>query len=208
VKSIFLLVLSIPALSGLACRPLLARQKTPDTYIIQLPPRADYSPMNWLLGDWTGKTSGKGEQGQVLLSASYDLDKRFMVLREEISLPATKTAPATRESLMGIVSAGAGGSYEMNLYSSSGFVTHYRVTAKHGEIDFSPEGGFLAPAGWLFRRVLRHTNPGQCVESVDVAPPQQAFFNYYTATLSRVTVAPAGGTKDASKSSTHEERKP
>lgn len=151
--------------------------------------------MRWLLGDWMGKTTGKGPEGQVLLSVAYELGKRFMTLREEVSLPAVKGVPATHESLMGILNPGPSGGLELNLYSSSGFITRYRVTVKHGEIDFSPDGGAIPPPGWLFRRSLRHTSPGQCVESVDVAPPQQAFFNYYTANLSRVTPAqpPAHG---------------
>ncbi|MGH9378468.1 MAG: hypothetical protein ACRD1I_06685 [Terriglobia bacterium] len=170
---------------------LSASEKTPDAYTIQLPPQPNYSGFEWLVGDWTGKTIGKGPQGEVLLSVAYELGKRFMIFREEVSLPATKAAPSSHESLMGILSVNAGGGFEMNLYSSSGFVSHYFVTARHGEIDFLPDGGSLPPPGWLFRRVFRHTNPEQCVESVAVAPPQQAFFNYYTANLSRVTPATA-----------------
>lgn len=176
---------------ALAGAPLPAQQKTPRAYTIQLPPQPNYSPFAWLIGDWTGKTDGKGAEGEVLLSFAYELGERFMILREEVSLPATKATPATHESLMGVISSNTAGGFEMNLYSSSGFVSHYLVTARQGEIDFQPDGGPLAPPGWLFRRVFRQTSSGQCVESVAVAPPQRAFFDYYSATLSRVTPAPA-----------------
>lgn len=173
------------------CAPAVAQaaaqDKPPRAYSIQLPPQPDYSPFEWMIGDWTGKTTGKGAQGDVLLSFAYQLGKSFMILREEVSLPAAKDAPATHESLMGILSPGAPGAFEMNLYSSNGFVSRYRVTARHGEIDFQPDGGPLPPPGWLFRRAFRQVNSSQCQASVEVAPPGKAFFNYYTANLSRVT---------------------
>lgn len=171
-----------------------AQDKAPRSYAIQLPPQPDYSSFEWLIGDWTGKTTGKGAQGDVLLSFAYELGKRFMILREEVSLPAAKDAPAMHESLMGILSAAPSGDFEMNIYSSSGFVSRYLVTARHGEIDFQPAGGPLAPPGWLFRRIFRQVNSSTCQISVAVAPPQREFFNYYTANLSRVTPVAADAT--------------
>lgn len=194
----FLTALCVISLCALASSPLAARKKAPVTYSIQLPPAPDYSSVDWLAGDWAGRTRGHGSQGQVLLSVSYALDKRFMIFREELSLPAVKGAPATHESLMGILSSGASG-YVMDLYSSNGFITRYRVTIEHGEIDFNPEGGAVPPSGWLFRRVIKHTNGGECTESVDAAPPGKRFFNYYTADLSQVTPASSGGSKAAAK---------
>jgi hypothetical protein len=164
-----------------------AAQKAPNTYTIPLPPPTDYSRLQWLLGQWAGKTVGKGPQGEVMLSASYTLGKRFVMLREQVSLPATKTAPAVQEGSMGILSGPASGNlYDLAWYSSTGFVTRYQVSAGNDEIDFNPEGGIAPPAGWLFRRTIRHTGPDRCVERVDVAPPGQPFFSYYTATLSRL----------------------
>lgn len=201
----FCMALCAALFCAIAGAPLPAQQKNPRSYSIQLPPQPDYSAFSWLIGDWTGKTLGKGAPGEVLLSFAYELGKRFMILREEVSLPATKTAPATHESLMGVLSANAAGGFEMNLYSSSGFVSRYLVTARSNEIDFQPDGGSLPPPGWLFRRIFRQTSPGQCVESVAVAPPQRAFFDYYTANLSRVTPAPA--VEDAASNSQPEQQK-
>lgn len=185
--------------AGAACllfpSDLSARQKPAKSYTIQIPPEPDYSSISWMLGVWAGKTTEKRNQGRVLLSVSYELGKRLLVLREELSLPATKDAPATHDGVMGILHPSAGGGFEMTLYSSNGFISRYRVTAKHGEVDLSPEGGALPPPGWLFRRTFRHTNPGECMETVDVAPPGSGFFNYYTADLFQVTPAPAAPAK-------------
>lgn len=187
---VLIMAVLLAALCG-AAASLRDQRKAPPAYTIQMPPEPDYSPFTWLLGDWTGKTSGKGAQGEVLLSFSYELGKRFMILREEVSLPASKSAPAMHESLMGILSATASGGFEMTLYSSSGFVSRYAVTARSGAIDLQPDGGPLAPPGWLFRRAFRQASADGCQESVTVAPPQGTFFTYYTAALSRITPAPA-----------------
>ena len=168
----------------LACGPLGARQHSPQTYTIQLPPPPDFHSLNWMIGKWSGKTVGAKPAGHVTLSVSYALDGRFLLFHESVSLPATKAAPATQEDLLGILSASsAEGGFALDLYSSSGFIAHYQATVKPAEIDFYPAGGTLAPPGWLFRRVVIHSNPGQCTETVSVAPPGQAFFNYYTAHL-------------------------
>ncbi|MGH9405405.1 MAG: hypothetical protein ACRD3D_06155 [Terriglobia bacterium] len=195
IKPVLLALLVACVLGFPGSAPLRARQKSPRAYTIQLPPQPDYSALDWLRGDWTGKITGKGPQGEVLLSVAYELGKRFMTLREHVSLPATKQAPATRESMLGILHPDQGGGLEMNLYSSSGFVTRYRVVVRAQEVDFEPEGGSLPPPGWLFRRILSRTSSGECVETVDVAPPQQAFFNYYTADLSRVAPPGSGARK-------------
>lgn len=163
-----------------------ARPKTAKTYTIPTPRQPDYSEISWLLGEWTGKTAGKKAQGQVLLSVAYELGQRFIIFREQLALPPADNVPATHEGFMGILYSTAGG-FEMNLYSSNGFVSHYRVTVKHGEIDFNPAGGPVPPEGWLFRRIIKHTDPAECSETVEVAPPQGTFFKYYTANLARVT---------------------
>jgi hypothetical protein len=180
--------------------PIRAAQKAPETYAIPTPLPADYSKLHWLMGDWTGTTVGKGMKGKIILGASYALGKRFIILREQVSLPATKAAPATQESLMGILSGSASRpDYDLVLYSSNGFVSLYEVSVDSAKIVFNPEGGLAPPPGWLFRRSIRRTNRDQCVETVDVAPPGQPFFNYYTANLSHIKPQAAAGDSSALK---------
>ncbi|HEX5482882.1 MAG TPA: hypothetical protein VFZ08_09690 [Terriglobia bacterium] len=167
--------------------PVLASQKAPKTYRLATPPEPNYKSIDWLVGSWVGKTTSPGAQGQVLLTVGYELGKRFLMLRQEVSLSATDSVPATHEGFMGVLNGGAtGGAFNLNLYSSTGFVMHYRVTAKDGQIVFQPEGGIVPPEGWLFRWTIIHTGAGHCVERVDVAPPGKSFFEYYSATLSQV----------------------
>lgn len=163
-------------------------KEKPATYAIPLPPRADFSDLEWLLGEWAGKTTGREPQGEVHLSVTYDLDQRFMIFREAVSLPATKNAPASKELWMGVLSAGSNAwEFLLRSYSSTGFITRYRVILAGGKIHFNPEGGDQPPPGWLFRRVMARTADSEFDETVQVAPPNKPFFDYYAAKLSRVT---------------------
>jgi len=167
-------------------------QKPPRDYSIALPPKPDFSALDWLAGDWTGQTADKHSPGDVHINVVYALDRRYMVFNEWIALPATKTAPATRESWIGILTSGPSGSgLVFHSYSSTGFVLRYRVVADGNQISFFPEGGDPAPAGWLFRRTLARVADGTFTETVQAAPPNQPFFDYYTARLTRVAAAQA-----------------
>lgn len=166
---------------------LLAKEKPPVVYSIPIPAKPDFSALQWLVGDWTGKTAGHGAPGEVRLSATFDLEKHFMILRGEVSWAATKTAPAWKESWMGILSANrerAG--FVLRVFTSTGFITRYQVTTDGPEIHFNPEGGEVPPPGWLFRRMIQRTGVGEFTETVQVAPPAKSFFEYYSAKLSRV----------------------
>jgi hypothetical protein len=177
---------------ALACvvgaAPLPAKDKAPTVYQIPLPPKQDFSALDWLVGEWTGKTTDRKAPGEIRLSVSYELDNQVMLLRGEASFQATKTSPATKETWLGVLSAGRGpGTFLLRAFSSTGFITQYRVTAEGPEIYFNPEGGEQPPPGWLFRTVIRRTDPQEFVETVQVAPPNKTFFDYYTAKLSRIT---------------------
>jgi hypothetical protein len=165
--------------------PLHAKEK-PTTYVIPLPPSPDFSQVDWLVGDWSGKTTTRDPAGEIHFNASYDLGKRVMVLRETVSLPAKETVPAVNETWMGILSdARPAPGFVLRIYSSTGFVSRIRVTVEAAEIHFNPEGGDQPPPGWLFRRVLSRIDADQFSESVQAAPPQKAFFDYYTAKFTR-----------------------
>jgi len=120
------------------------------------------------------------------LKVSYDLEKRVAIFRESVSLPATNDIPAVTETWMGILTADRPGTnYTLRVFSTTGFVTRYRVTIEGAEIQFNPEGGEEPPPGWLFRRNLLRTDTDAMTESVQVAPPQKPFFDYFTAKLTR-----------------------
>lgn len=161
-------------------------KQPPKTYSIPLPPKPDFSSLDWLLGDWAGRTVPKSPQGDVLLSAAPDLGGRVLILRETVRLAATDSTPAGDESWMGVLSAGkVAGEFTLRVYSSTGFVTRYRVTVQEAEIRFLPEGGEAPPPGWLFRRVISRSAPGELTDTVEAAPPEGSFFQYYSAKLTR-----------------------
>jgi len=179
-----LLFLALTCLLGPAS--LLAKEKPPTTYAIPLPPKTDFSALVWLVGEWVGKTIGGGPQGEIRLSVVYELDKRFLILREETSLPATPAAPAANEAWLGILSGHPSRTgFVLRSFSTTGFVTRYRVTVEEAQVHFNPEGGDAPPPGWLFRRTVRRLSPTEIGETLALAPPGKPFFEYYTARLTR-----------------------
>ena len=177
----------VALLGTLLAVPAAGKEKPPVVYTIPLPPPPDFSQLDWLVGEWTGKTSGSGSPGEVRFSASYDLGKRVMILRGEVSLPATKLAAASQESWLGVLGASPDGvGYILRTFSSRGFIARYRVMVEGPEVQFNPEGGEKPPPGWLFRRLIQRTGVGEITEDVQVAPPGKSFFDYYSAKLSRV----------------------
>ncbi len=171
---------------------LAAPKKPPKIYSIPLPPQTDFSGLDWLVGDWSGKTTPPSPPGEVHLTVAYDLEKRFLVFREKLALASTESTPAVDESWLGILSGGDSPSeFTLRAYSSTGFITRYRVTVKQAEIRFLPEGGENPPPGWLFRRQLERLDTGELDEAVEAAPPDGSFFAYYSAKLTRQTPPPA-----------------
>lgn len=171
--------------------------KQPVTYSIPLPPKPDFSALAWLIGDWEGHTIGKDSQGDVHLTVSYSLNQRFMLIREEVSLPAGKTSPAVHETRMGFLGPDPSRpGYRLQTYSSTGFVTLYYVTAGPDEVRFDPEGGANPPPGWLFRRRITRL-PSFFSDKVEVAPPGGTFFEYYSAKLTQVIEPKPAATKPA-----------
>lgn len=167
---------------------LFGKDKNPQTYRIPQPPKPDYTSIEWMLGNWTGQMDRHSPQGQIHLSVSYDLDKRVMVFREKISLAATGEIPAMKESSVGILSsAPSGDTFQLQVFSSTGFITQYRVTVAGSEIDFSPNGGAQPMPGWLSRRMIQRGDVDGFTETVQLAPPLKPFFDYYTAAFTRDT---------------------
>ena len=167
-----------------------AKEKPPVQYQLQIPVPPDFSALDWLQGQWTGKTVGNSPPGEVQLSVNSELNKHFLLLRGEVSLAATPTVPATKESWLGILTAiPGGGGFDLRKFASTGFVTRYRLAVTPPEVQLNPEGGDAPPPGWLFRETWARTGPDEFTVTVQVAPPGRAFFDYYTVNLTRVPPA-------------------
>ncbi len=184
-KATFLLLLCV--FGGV---PAVAKEKPSVQYTIKLPPKPDFSALGWLVGEWAGQTTNGGVQGDVRFSVNLDLDQQVMVLRGEVALPETGARPAWKETYLGILTAPqSDGGFVLQNFSSSGFITRYRVTIDGGEVRMTPAGGEQPPPGWLFRRVLDRIGVDEFTETVEAAPPGKPFFDYYTAKLERVKPA-------------------
>lgn len=165
---------------------LFGKDKNPQTYRILQPPEPDFTSIEWMLGEWTGQMDRHSPQGEIHLSVSYDLDKRVMIFREKISLAATGEIPATKESSIGILARSpSGNSFLLQVFSSTGFITQYRVAVAGPEVDFAPDGGSQPLPGWLSRRIIQRGDVDGFTETVQLAPPLKPFFDYYTAAFTR-----------------------
>ena len=181
--------LMMALLCGLGGATSAAEQKPPVQYQIPIPTPPDFSAFEWLQGQWTGKTLPNSPPGNVKLSVTSDLEKHFLVFHGEVSLAATPTVPATKESWIGILSASPDHTgFILQVFSSTGFITRYRLTAEGPELHLNPEGGESPPPGWLFRRTWVRTGPEEFSETVQAAPPGKGFFDYYTVKFGRVPV--------------------
>ncbi len=179
-----LILALVCALTGTASA---AKDKPPVQYQITIPTPPDFSVLDWLQGRWTGKTLPTSTPGEVQLSVSSDLEKHFLVFRGAVSLGATQTVPATKETWMGILSTSPGGTgFILRVFSSTGFIMRYQLTLDGAEVHLNPEGGDSPPPGWLFRRIWTRTGPDEFTETVQAAPPGKAFFDYYAAKFARV----------------------
>jgi hypothetical protein len=172
--------------------PLCGTKEKPQaTYTIPMPPPPDFSALDWLIGEWSGKTTGREPQGEIHLSVAYDLEKRFVIFRQQVSLPPTKNSPGVEESWMGVLSDDrVRPGLVLRTFSSTGFMSRYRVLVDKALIRFNPEGGDDPPPGWLFRSLIARTGPDQLTLTVQAAPPDKPFFDYYTAILTRQPPSP------------------
>lgn len=179
--------LVLTLICALAGPALAGKDKPPVQYQIPIPPPPDFSALDWLQGQWTGKTVPTSPSGEVQLSVTPDLEKHFLVFRGDVSLAATSTVPAVKESWIGILSPSPDGTgFILRIFSSTGFITRYRMTVNDPELHLNPEGGDSPPPGWLFRMTWARTGPDEFTETVRVAPPGKTFFDYYTAKFARV----------------------
>jgi len=179
-------LISVVSVAGLA-----AKEKPQATYTIPMPPQPDFSSLDWLIGEWSGKIAGREPQGEIHLSVAYDLEKRFVIFRQQLSLPPTQNSPGVEESWLGVLSDDrVRPGLVLRTFSSTGFMTRYRVIVDKAQIRFNPEGGEEPPPGWIFRTVITRTGVAQLTVTVQAAPPDKPFFDYYTAMLTRNPPAP------------------
>jgi hypothetical protein len=181
----------------------LGKDKPPVVHRIPLPTRPNFSELDWLTGEWAGKTSEKSPPGEISLSVSFDLDKRYLIFRGVDELAATPSLPEYKESWLGVLTQDlTGGGFILRVFSDTGFMTRYRATVVAGTVTLNQEGGEQPPPGWLFRRILQRTDVGELLVTLQAAPPQKSFFEYYTAKLTHAAPSAAPPTPAVAKPAT------
>ena len=73
--------LILALLCVLAGATLAAKDNPPVQYKIAIPAPPDFTALDWLRGQWTGKTGPSGPSGDVQLTVSPDLANHFLVFR-------------------------------------------------------------------------------------------------------------------------------
>jgi len=171
---------------------VFAKDKPPVVHRIPLPPRPDFSDLEWIFGDWEGRTGGRSPAGEIRLSIALDMDKRYVIFHGEEKLDATPDLAEYKESWLGVMTQDpAGAGFILRVFSDTGFMTRYRATVVAGTVTFNQEGGEQPPPGWLFRRIFQRTDVGEILLTLQAAPPQKPFFDYYSANLTRAGAAAA-----------------
>ncbi len=61
------------------CPNLQAKDKPPVQYQIPIPAAPDFAPLDWLQGNWTGKTLAPSPTGDLKLAVAPVLDKHFLI---------------------------------------------------------------------------------------------------------------------------------
>ena len=64
---------------------VFAKDKPPVVHRIPLPPRPDFSDLEWIFGDWEGRTGGRSPAGEIRLSIALDMDKRYVIFHNQDS---------------------------------------------------------------------------------------------------------------------------
>ena len=93
------------------------------------PASAAFTPVSFLVGDWTGGGRAEGSAGTGGDSFAFELGGHVLVRRAHSSYPATADAPAgTYEGLMVIYpDANASGGLRADSYDSGGHVIRYAL---------------------------------------------------------------------------------
>jgi hypothetical protein len=150
----------------------------------QAPVADPFSPLRFLIGDWTsvdgGGQPGKASDGE--LSLRVELDGKAMVRRSFTEFPAQQGRPALRHDDFTVVFVEDGKTKALYL-DNEGHVIHYNLASLLGSdgVEFLSEG----TQGPRMRLTYRKTGVNSIDLAFDLALPGKEFENHVKASMRR-----------------------
>ena len=144
-----------------------------------------WGPLNFLLGTWSGKGSGKpGEAVSGATTFAFDLDRNILVRRNRAEYPAQEGGkPIVHEDLLILYPQEGEPRYRADFFDNEGHVIRYGVTtpgASRAVFETDPSG-----KGPRFRLLYELLPDGALSTEFLIAPPGGEFKSYVKGTVKK-----------------------
>lgn len=145
---------------------------------------ADWGPLQFLVGDWTGGGGGGPGQGSGDFSFTPDLQGKILVRRSFAEYPATKEKAAYRhDDLMILYRESPTADLRADFFDNEGHVIRYLVQpSNEKQVVFVTPSGMAGPR---FRLTYKSAGSDALAGKFEIAPPGKEFAPYLEWTAHR-----------------------
>lgn len=144
---------------------------------------ADWGPLQFLVGNWTGEGSGTPGAGAGSFSFGSELQGQILVRKSFAEYPATGGKPAYRhDDLLIVYREAADGPIQATYFDNEGHVIHYTVKADGAQAVFTSTG---TPNEARYRMTYRRMSAEQMSFQFEVAQPGKPLTPYLSAVMHR-----------------------